>query len=145
MDLHRYVTLAVDNHKRYEFLSSGPKGIIKKVVTYIEMAPGIYNLGFGDWDNVMEEIKDHTRTHNGDRDKVLATVASTVMEFIEHYPAAIIIAKGETPAKTRLYQMGINANWNEISGLFYVEGYINGKWEPFSQGKNYDTFALWSK
>jgi hypothetical protein len=145
MDLPRYVTLATSNHTRYEFLSVGIKGAIKKAVNYIEVAPGIYNLGFGDLNEATHEIKDTTRSNNGDRDKVLATVASTVIDFMKQYPDAIIYAAGETPVKTRLYQMGINSNWHEINQLFTIKGYAKGVWEPFTQKKNYDAFTLTAK
>lgn len=72
----------------------------------------------------------------------MATVASTVIDFMNHHPRAIIMAEGETPAKTRLYQMGINANWNDISQLFEIEGFIEGHWETFNQMKNYEAFIL---
>lgn len=34
----------------YEFLSSGPKGTIEKVVQYISIAKDVYDLALGDWD-----------------------------------------------------------------------------------------------
>ena len=61
MDLRRYEAVAIANHKRYEFLSVGPKGAIKKVVNYIEIAPGIYNLGFGDLDETTQEIRGYCK------------------------------------------------------------------------------------
>lgn len=53
----------------------------------------------------------------------------------------MLIAEGETAAKTRLYQIGINANWPDISPLFEIEGFINGSWEPLDQKKNYEAFV----
>ena len=73
-------------------------------------------------------------TNNGDKDKVLATVARSVMRFIDSLPNATVYAKGSNPARTRLYQMGINSNWSEISAQFYVEGFLNGYWMPFKPG-----------
>ena len=71
-------------------------------------------------------MEDNTRSNNGDRDKILATVARTLLIFMECHPKAIIFAKGQTPAKTRLYQMGINQNWKEIGRLFFVAGLYKG-------------------
>jgi hypothetical protein len=83
--------------------------------------------------------------NNDDLDKVLATVASTVIDFIKYHPHAIIFAEGVTPAKTRLYQMGINSNWQEISQSFDILGNFKGSWELFEQSKNYQAFALKAK
>jgi hypothetical protein len=41
--------------------------------------------------------------------------------------------------------MGINSNWHEISQLFEVDGFADGNWEPFEQGKNYKAFILRAK
>jgi hypothetical protein len=56
---------------------------------------------------------------------------------MEHHPDATVFTKGQTPAKTRLYQMGINNNWHEISELYEVQGFRDGEWESFEDDKNY--------
>jgi hypothetical protein len=106
---------------------------------------GVYNLAFGDWDEKTQRIIDYSRTNNDDRDKVLATVTSTVIDFMRYYPDAIIFAKGITPGKTRLYQIGINQNRHEISQLFDIEGFYKGGWESFQPGRNYEAFTLKAK
>ena len=68
----------------YEFLSEAPKGTIKKVMKYQEVQDGVFNPAFGDWDEITQKIVDSARTNNNDRDKVLATVASTVNDFMKH-------------------------------------------------------------
>src|SRR5688572_18026618 len=52
--------------------------------------------------------------NNQDRDKILATVAAMVLEFTEHFPEVWVYAQGSTLARTRLYQMGIAAHWDDI-------------------------------
>jgi hypothetical protein len=145
MHLDRYTIKADHQHYTYEFLSRGPKGTIKKVVLFQPLRTGIINLAFGDWDEDAQSIRDDIRSNNADRDKVLATVAFTVMDFMEHYPETILFAQGATPARTRLYQIGINNHWQEISKLFRVEGFTNGTWEPFRQNRNYQAFVLRTK
>jgi hypothetical protein len=95
----------------YEFLSEGPKGIVKKMVEYTETATeNVYNLGFGDYEEKTGEINDLSVSNNGDSLKVLATEASTVYAFTEKYPKAWILATGSTAVRTRLYRMGITNN-----------------------------------
>ncbi len=138
----RYQIEAKENYMAFEFFSDGPKGKIKKVVQYQTLWANAFNLAFGDWDEEAQSILDEIRTNNQDRDKVLATVAFTVLEFFDANPKATVFASGSTPARTRLYQMGIKANWREINSRFLVEGLVNGIWEAFEQDKNYDGFSI---
>jgi hypothetical protein len=138
----RYAPITDPDHETYEFLSSGSKGTIKKVIRYKEVRPGIYNLAFGDWDEHQKEVKDDVRSNNGDRGLVLATVAFTVTDFLEHHPDAQIYFEGSTAARTRLYQMGIVANWDQINQKYDLFGFIDDSWEPFRHRKNYKAFIL---
>ena len=79
---------------------------------------------------------------NNDRQKILATVASTVIAFIKYHPGAIIYAEGSIPSRTRLYQMGITAYWHEITKQFDILGFRLENWEPFQPGRSYEAFAV---
>ena len=63
-----------------------------------------------------------------------------MIDFTNKFPDAIIYTEGSTPARTRLYQMGIASNLEEISKDFEIEGYIHDAWEPFQKGHNYEAF-----
>lgn len=130
--------------QNYEFISEGPKGLIKKLVIYSETTTeNVYNLGFGDYDETTSGINDLSVTNNGDSLKVLATVASTIYAFIERYPNAWILATGSTTVRTRLYRMGITNNLTEIEEDFIVLGYTkNEEWEKFIVGEDYEAFLL---
>lgn len=145
MNADKYPVISLENSTRFEFLSEGPKGTIKKVIHYELMTSFVFNLAFGDWNEQEQTILDRVRSNNDDRDKVLATVAFTLFEFMERYPFAVVVAKGATPARTRLYQMGINNNWTEISLLFSIKGLQNGIWANFDPAKNYDAFSVTAK
>jgi hypothetical protein len=145
MNMEKYSVVSDNNHIAYEFLSQGPRGTIKKVVFYQEIEENIFNLAFGDWDEKKQKIDDRIRSNNSDRDKVLATVAFTVMDFIKYHPESLIFVQGSTPARTRLYQIGILQTWAEISQLFDLRGFLGDRWEPFRKGENYDGFILKAK
>jgi hypothetical protein len=145
MKLDKYPVISTNEHLTYEFLSEGPNGTIKKVVYFQEIEDNLYNLAFGDWNEEEQRIDDKARSNNNDRDKVIATVASTVNDFVKYYPEAIIFAKGSTPARTRLYQIGLLANWHEISQLFIVEGLTNGVWLIVEKQRNYEAFLVRAK
>ena len=131
----------------YEFISEGPKGRIKKIIEYTETATeNVYNLGFGDYDEITKKVSDLAVTNNGDSLKVLATVVSTVYAFTQKYPKAWILATGSTIVRTRLYRMGITNNLAEISEDFVVFGFdSDGNWTEFIIGEDYQAFLLTKK
>lgn len=150
MQKERYPYKANSNHVQFEFQSHGPNGIIEKAISYSELgklANGtpVLNLGFGDRDGLDSLFNDLSISNNADRDKILATVASTAMDIMDHFGDIAIYAEGSTPVRTRLYQMGINANKEEIESLFDIYGDLNNKWQRIESGKNYRAFLLTRK
>lgn len=132
---------------QYEFFSEGPKGRIRKVIQFQSTGgySNLFNLAFGDWDEKRRTINDTVKSNNGDRQKILITIAQTVFTFMKIHPDAMVIAQGSTPSRTRLYQMGIAAFWNEIETNFDVHGLIGSQWEPFTEKRNYQAFLLENK
>jgi len=114
----------------FEFTSIGPKGKITKLVQYMETnLNNYYNLGFGDKDEETGEINDTVITNNGDSQKVLATVASTVHAFTDKHSDAWIHVKGSNIARTRLYRIGITNNLLEIKKDYHVFGLKDDQWQ----------------
>jgi hypothetical protein len=127
----------------FEFDSVGPKGVITKVVNYMEInVKGFFNLGFGDKDPQSGYISDLTVTNNNDSQKVLATVARTLYLFTERYPEAIVLATGSTFARTRLYRIGIANNLAAIEQDFIILGLTETNWEPFRKNVTYHAFSV---
>ena len=146
MQLPRYTYKTNKAFLDYEFYSEGPKGAIKKVVRFtLVSSPAFsyYNLGFGDWNEKENTIDDFVVSNNRDAERVLATVAGIVIDFTDHYPAAVIYAEGSTPVRTRRYQMGINKYWHEIAPVFDVYALIEGEgFRSFERGRNYMAFVI---
>lgn len=148
MNTEHYDIVAKSNRMVFEFVSKGPKGNIRKGIDYTLMysdQPQFYNLGFGDIDEHTGAIDDLTVSDNNDRDKVLATVAISVLKFTENFPGAVVYAEGSTPARTRLYQMGIAANLSEIHEVLEVYGLSRGKLYLFEKNVNYEAFIVHRK
>ncbi len=76
---------------------------------------------------------------------VLATIAGTVFKFTEQHPACQVIAVGVSKSRTRLYQIGISNNLEEIGKSFHIYGYAQRKWTPFEKGNNYEAFLAKKK
>jgi hypothetical protein len=142
MHLQRYTYKTNESYLDYEFLSVGPRGTVRKVIRFTQIRTGIFNLGFGDLDEETGEISDTIVTNNNDSRKVLATVAATVHDFTLQYPGAVIIAKGSTHSRTRLYRMGITNNWAGISPDFEIFGLKGLLWELFEAGNDYEAFLI---
>lgn len=134
MNHEKYKYSASDTYRDYVFDSEGPKGQIRKIVRYSpQNSNGItyFNLGFGDLNSKTGKIDDLIITNNKDWEKILSTVAATVLEFTQHFPDVMVYAQVSTQARTRLYQIGISANWDAVDLLLYV-CYEQGKgWQSF--------------
>jgi hypothetical protein len=131
----------------YRFTSVGPKGEIKKIVIYSKtQSENIYNLAFGNYTECDDDLDDLSVSNNHDTQKILATVASTLLNFMRNHRNAWVAAEGSTAARTRLYQIGISQNLMDIPEDFAIFGYnIFSRWEPFSKNKKYERFLITRK
>jgi len=128
MNLDQYPIASDNSHLKYEFESIGPKGNIRKFVLYQRIGSqnsSFYNLSFGDWDEIKNEMNDCITSNNNDSKKVLFTVAVTTKLFTTHFPNATILIEGSTKSRTRLYQMSIVQNLQEIEKYFKILGLRN--------------------
>ena len=145
MNLERY-NYFTNDYQAYEFYSEGPKGRIRKLVIFTKIPdtdPPIYNLAFGDANQVTGKLDDEVISNNKDRDIVLATVANTIATFCNHYGNHFIYVEGSTASRTRLYQMGVAGLWDEISMDFEVYGLKDSSWQIFKpNGVNYEAFLV---
>ena len=143
MKLPKYPLASSDKMMTFEFVSEGSKGLIHKLVKYQPTnLKGLYNLAFGDKNLETGEIDDMVISNNGDSEKVLATVVSTVYAFTDKYPDVWIYATGSTKARTRLYRMGISKFLNEIIEDFEILGELNDDWETFKVDIEYEGFLV---
>lgn len=146
MKLDRYELKAGRKATFFEFVSVGRRGKVHKVVQFQQtQLPDLYNLAFGDKNPDSGEFDDRTVTDNGDSDKVLATVVAAIYLFSETYPGKWIYATGSTPARTRLYRMGINKYFDTVEIDFNIMGENQNEWELYEKGKDYQAFAVLRK
>ena len=125
MQLEKYDVRTTENRNRFEFASVGRNGSILKVVEFTPLVEDelIYNLGFGDVDPLTCSWDDKAITNNGDRNKLLVTVAALVVSFLDEHPTVTVYAEGSTPTRNKLYQRTIDRFWEEISESYDVKGY----------------------
>lgn len=148
MEWERYELDKSRDGMTYGFYSEGPKGRIRKAarVTRVpELGHNVYNLAFGDYDERSEKIDDRIVSNNGDREVILQTIADVVVDFLEQYPLAILLIRGSTPSRIRLYQIGIAIFWAAIKRHYEILGKYQGRWAPFEKGINYEEFVIFKK
>lgn len=145
MDLSKYKLSSKLNLTKFEFTSEGLNGNIEKIVIYelveIENVE-LFNLCFGDKNPLTGELDDTIISNNGDRNKILATVALTAYLFTDTYKDALILMKGNTEVRTRLYQMAINTYYDEIKQDFSIFGLLDGEPNTFEKNVNYTGFLI---
>lgn len=159
MDLEHYEIENLDE-RTFRFFSIGSKGKFEMRVKFSYVWQNTYNLGFGVLDPVTEALDDLIELRNGDSQKILATVANTVLLFLERFPHVRVYATGNTRVRTRLYQMGINRILPLLSD-YTVTGYKSktnrcenvgeatfsrhGQWREIELGVEYDAFLIYKE
>lgn len=142
MNYPTYQSTYSPKEDRYVFESIGKKGKILKVVKFFEIQENLYNLGFGDFDSFTNQVDDKVVSDNGDLIKVIATVISLTVKFLEENPTSLIFFEGSTPQRTQFYQWVINRYYEEMTELIEVYGIKNGESEPFQKTEVYESFLI---
>ena len=143
MNLPQYKTNPDEDLHSFSFISEGTNGKVEKVIRYEKITNDVFNLGFGDKDPITGKINDKVVTNNGDTEKVLATVVSTVFTFTERNPNAYIYATGSNHVRNRLYRRGITKYLSEALDTFAIYGMLpNQEFEIFNPNTDYVGFLL---
>jgi hypothetical protein len=148
MEWESYELKRTKDSLQYKFDSEGPKGRITKAVRFQhipELGREVYNLAFGDYDEATDRIDDKIVSHNGDRERILYTIADAVIDFFKQRPLGIILIRGTSKPRVRLYQIKIANFWTEIKTHYDVLGNYQGRWVPFEKGVNYEEFVVFKK
>ncbi|HEA30407.1 MAG TPA: hypothetical protein ENH91_10495 [Leeuwenhoekiella sp.] len=146
MNNEKYHLKSESKFTRFEFISEGSKGAIRKLIEFQETTnPDVYNLAFGDFNSRTQNFNDLAISDNGDTQKILVTVVDAVYTFFNKYPDFFVYATGSTKYRTRLYRMGINRFYNEVKKDFYLYGQIGDDFVDFEIGTEYDGFLVQRK
>jgi hypothetical protein len=152
MNEPRYNEIKIDpDYTIFRFVSEGRHGKLTKIVSFdeIEGKAGVFNLALG---TILPDGKVDfaTTTNNGDRNKVLTTVAGIVDTFIKRYPESNVYITGSDSRRTMLYQRAIAYGYDQLIQLFGVYGDISAdspitEFEPFDTTKSYTGFLIEKK
>lgn len=150
MNQPTYNVKYVSDKDFYIFESIGRNGSIFKVVIFSKIEENIYNLGFGDYDplnndidtDIDTDIDDKIVSDNGDMVKVIATVVGIALKFLSENPMTYLYIKGSTPLRTQLYNRTINRNFYDFIHSYKIYGSQNGVLEIFQKNTPYESFLV---
>jgi hypothetical protein len=131
----------------FDFISIGRKGRIRKRIMFNHTEKGEFaSLTLVDLRND-GTFDDTVVTDNGDRDKILATVAKAIRIYTDKYPDKWVVFRGNTDARTRLYRVAITLHFDELSKEFVICGAVLNDNKPhlFSVGVPYVAFLVKKK
>ena len=146
MKVEKYQLKSESNLTTFEFISEGPKGLIRKKIQFqLTSTPNLYNLAFGDTNPETGEIDDLVVSNNSDSEKVLATVVAAVYAFFNKHPQAYVHATGSSDARTRLYRIGITRFYEQMIKDFYLYGQVGDEFYEFEIANEYKGFLAQRK
>jgi hypothetical protein len=131
-----------DDFENFEFVSTGKNGDVLKRVSFTRTEDHtVYNLAFGDVDGD-NEINDYAVTDNGDRNKVLTTIAAIVGIYTRRFPDRWIIFKGSTEERMRLYRMAVGLHLEELSSLYEISAFVDEEIVAFQKNMKINAFLI---
>ncbi|SHN17247.1 DUF6934 family protein [Mucilaginibacter sp. OK098] len=152
MNNDRYDNIEIaPNFRFFTFVSQGIHGRLIKVVTFTDFlrVENTFNLSLG---TLLPngKIDYDTITNNGDRNKILTTVALIIGIFIQQHRGISVYVTGSDKRRTLLYQRAITYGYEELIELFNIYGDFSSeseesKFEPFDSSKNYSGFLIQEK
>lgn len=145
MNLEKYDTIVTEDVLSFSFISVGPKGHIQKLVIYQHVEGPLYNLAFGDRNGELGTINDLIISDNKDTEKVLATVASTIFDFLQFTLERQYQLKAAHIPEQDFIE-GILPHFLTLQTKeFLLYGELDDKIERFIKGKDYRAFLITKK
>jgi len=148
MNEPRYNKIENVDYRVYTFTSEGRHGNLVKVVTFeeIDEIENTFNLALGTMQSD-GKIDFLSITNNGDRNKILATVAAIVNIFLDRFPGKNVYITGSDARRTLLYNRSIAYGYDELVQMFNIYGDSSPdgdvcEFELFEKGKNYSGFLI---
>lgn len=121
----------------FRFKSIGKRGVFDKVVFFTPLSPDTHNLALVDYEPATKDYNDRSVTDNGDMTEVIATVISIIQEFLASNPDQKIYFEGNSPARTRLYQIAISKVYIPDNSDLMIKGYRGDQWVSFEPNINF--------
>ncbi|PWV51395.1 hypothetical protein [Chitinophaga sp. S165] len=108
------------------------RGLYSKELFSLQLIIQMFIILLGDID-ANGELNDNSISDNGDRDKILSTVAYIVDVYLKEYPDRWVYFKGNIPSKMRLYRIAIGSNLEWLLSKFEIYSKIDNDVIPFQK------------
>lgn len=141
MDYEPYPFSLNEENTHFKFQSIGKRGVFDKAIVFSQIDHNIYNLALLDHDPATQDYTDKSVTDNGDMPIVLSTVMSVIREYLNQYPDRKIYLVGNSPSRTRLYQIAISKVLGHLEDLT-VSGYADFEWSKFEPNRSFESFLI---
>jgi hypothetical protein len=142
MNYKPYTLNISDNNTRFQFQSVGKRGVFEKVIQFMQLSNGLYNLALLDYNPFTGDENDLSITDNGDMPEILATVMNATILFTTEFPDKTVYFRGSSKSRTRLYQISINKVYLDLQKDLTIYGSINNEWVPFEPNLSFDSFLI---
>jgi hypothetical protein len=127
---------------QYAFTSEGPKGSVKKVVTFEEVFTGVYNVLLQDEiGGVLSD--DMVITGNHDALKVVNTIAAIIRNILGKPPVLAVYIAGSTEQRSGMYQRKILRELGDLQVL--GRRTRDSEFEPVEKNQSYHAFLVLPK
>ena len=138
-----YSLETINTGLEFTFLSTGPKGPIKKYILFkpMETVAGVFTMGFGDI-SPGGVLSDQVVSNNRDLNLVVGALLLSINLFFEHHPDKSLFIIGNTPSRTRLYRIIISRNLPAIRNKFRIYGLEGAEWQDFAQNRPYEAYLI---
>lgn len=127
--------------RSFSFISEGPRTVAKQVIYAETTLPDFFNLALADIETDGSPNFYSVR-NNGDLERIMATVAQTLLVFFRSHPRAKVAFTGSTPARTRLYQIILAREMEAVAADFVLSGVKENTLEDFRPNRDYDGFVI---
>ncbi|GEM_PF-987366 len=140
LEVYEFTSNKIKTEFRFE--STGPKGIITKIVKFSIVRENLCNLAFGDL--VSDDFDDEIISNNGDLRKIISTLANIVHSFTLSNPEIKIAIVPVDRKRKLLYNRIFQQYELEILEFYSIEGFLSVRRtkEQYDPNKLYDAFVI---
>lgn len=124
------------------FQSMGPKGVFQKAIWFdrLSVDEPVFNLALCVVRGGIFE--DDILTNNEDFVKTISSVAKAIKDFFKTYPDAVIQVRALGEKRLRIYNRIFQRKYHELEELYFIEGILQNKREPYQPDRFYDYFEI---
>jgi hypothetical protein len=142
-----YPITASDQGLKYSFDITNNERVIVKVITFtpVEASFDLYEMVFG---TLMPNGKVDVLTVDGDHhlEKIISTVISSLLQFLELNPNTSVFFSGSTPARNRLYRAVITKVTSATELPYQIWGFTTeDNLEVFDKSHHYTGYIIHGK